>query len=214
MIREAWRMLPDSVRDQLPDRLVETFESFVAQLRELGGDVNLARSEQALVAAIARQAIRSRSESDWLALPIFSVDARPPMGANAARTYRLNAIARSSALADYFARRTVPQLAAAQIAMLDALEDAARVNPAPRAETAEQTATRLRPVVYAALGFTPPAPPSRKRPPPRVTPKPPKPEPTPPAPTPPAPVAPSSSLARWLLPAAAVAAVALVVMRR
>jgi len=214
-----WNKLPAIVRDQLPDNLPAAFGSALAQLAALGLAVDAERSASALLTAIARELVNariesravSRSESVWIAKPIFIVGRAAPASFARLRAERLAQIRNAYPLDEYRIARTDPRDAMtahqADAELGAAVEAAIAADPSTRPESPPAITARIAPVVLAALGFTPPPRPTPRKDDGRT------PEPTPPAPPAP-PAAASSGLPAWVLPAAAVAVVGVLLLRR
>jgi hypothetical protein len=214
-----WAKLPAAVRNALPDNLPAVFASALAQLAALGLAVDGPRSVAALLTAanVETTAARiegrtvSRSESDWMRMPLFIVGRDAPADFLRLRNGRHAEIRNSQPLVAYKVARTDPRDAmTAHQADADlgaAVDNALAAQPATRPESPATLAARIAPIVFAQLGFTPPPPPRRKRPLPKQT----KPDPKQPAPEQPAT---STGLPAWALPAAAVAVVGVLLLRR
>jgi hypothetical protein len=214
-----WAKLPTVVRDALPDNLPAAFTSALAQLKALGLAVDGPRSVAALLslavaevtAAAAFGSAVSRSESEWMTKPIFVVGRDAPADFMRLRQGRRAEIRNSQPLVAYKIARTDPRNAMtahqAEADLQAAIDNALSAQPATQPESPATLAARIAPVVFAQLGFTPPPPPRRKRPLPKQT----KPDPEQPTPEQPAT---SAGLPAWVLPAAAVAVVGVLLLRR
>jgi hypothetical protein len=223
-IATEWAKLPAFVRAALPDNLPAAFASALAQLKALGLAVDADRSIAALLTAanVETTAARiegrtvSRSESDWMRMPLFVVGRDAPADFLRLRQIRHAEIRNAQPLVAYKIaemERTGGGMEAhqADADLGAAVDNALSAQPATQPEAPATLAARIAPVVFAQLGFTPPPPPRRKRPLPKQI----KPDPKPPAPEQPAPEQPATSagLPAWVLPAAAVAVVGVLVLR-
>ena len=222
-VATEYAKLPAAVRNALPDNLPAAFTSALAQLKALGLAVDGPRSVAALLTAanVETTAARiegrtvSRSESDWMRMPLFVVGRDAPADFLRLRNGRHAEIRNSQPLVAYKVARTDPRDAmTAHQADADlgaAVDNALSAQPATQPEAPATLAARIAPVVFAQLGFTPPPPPRRKRPLPKQT----KPDPEQPDPEQPDPEQPATpaGLPAWVLPAAAVAVVGVLLLR-
>jgi hypothetical protein len=214
-----WAKLPAAVRNALPDNLPAAFGSALAQLAALGLAVDAERSIAALLTAANVEATAariegrtvSRSESEWMRRPFFIVGRAAPASFAALRAQRLAQIRNAYPLDEYRIARTDPRDAMtghyADAELGAAVQAAIDASPSTRPESPPAITARIAPVVLAALNFTPPPRPTPRKDDGRT------PEPTPPAPPAP-PAAASSGLPAWVLPAAAVAVVGVLLLRR